>query len=564
MFVYPQAKRRAVLRASFYGVYLLLGVLHSFTWSLPLSSFESFFAYQKMYEAFSGLSWNGIIDMPYRAVELSIIPLFFASAPFFLLLGPCLAALHLGTLAWNFLGLLLIERSLKDPDEGLLAAALAGLGLSLATHAYLRPNGGHQQILLPFGLLLYLTSRFLRSGAAISRREAFLVAFAAVMIAAFMVALAPYVLIACLVCFATIGARETRRLFPGLLSGLAVGAVLAVPLFLRQHEPAAHLGFAFDFLRQYGVRLAWLIAFDLPSYLAVRGSAIPGYFLETVLLGLLVWSIASGACRHAPLLRIVVLWSLAIPFLMPAYPSYIPQMPIPNFFRLRYFQIVWPAWALLLAMGAVRLWKADLAGFLRKTSARVPAAVAGIWLLSGTLISYAAIDYGHLGVTLRMPLATPLGRILTRHGAPGLMKVDFYPQDLRETGAMFAPLCILVWAPDHPLQFFLEGLPPDLREPFVFGAGLVRCEGSIPLAEATESKFSSLVAALSAQERETLERGCEIGKRWRSGEIAFRALAWPIESKIIETHPHRALEAWEYFEIPRLDVRQQRWLKGED
>ncbi len=552
--------RLSILRGLVYGAYTLFGLLNALSMSYSLGTTEAFFAYQRMYDVWMSPSFEGLIEIPKRAAELGSILLYLVSTPFLLVLKPCLTALHLAALLWSLAGLFALERTIRDRAESLLAVALVGLGLSHDTLFHIMSAGGGQlQILLPFGLTLLLASRFLKDPSRISRRQAFLYGLCAVFIVVFMIAMATYMFLACVVCLVALPKKDAWRLLPFLALGVAVGGALGIPLFLHQHEPTPNLGFTFGVFGDYAARLAWLFLDDMPAYLAIRGWMVSGYVLEIALIGLIVWVFASGAFRQDPLLRILALWSLVIPFLLPAHPWHMPDLPTIDVGRLRFFAMAWPVWGSLLGIGAVRLWRSDPASKLWRVLGRVPAAVAAIWLLSGTFLSFAIINYCHLGITLRMPLDTPIGRILAHHGFPGMVNIRQLPGDLRGTYALYRSFSV-VYERDPPLLAALEEMSPEFREPFVSGLSFILCEGTVPVTLETRAALPALLERLSPEERAAMDNACELARRWRNGDVAFRAVAWPINPQTIECSTCRLLEGWEIWGTPKIETKHRpRW-----
>jgi len=537
-----------------YGIYAVFGLLHAFTSSYPIAATEIFFSHQKMYDVWTSPSFNGLLEIPKRGAELGAILLFLASSPFFVAFKPCLAALHLGTLFWSLAGLVAIERALPDPAEGLLAAAVVGLGLSHDTLLHLSASGGHTQFLLPFGLTLFLASRFLLDGPNFSRRRAFVYGLCAVLTVVFMISMAIYMFLACAICLLSLSGRDAKRLVPLLMFGILVGAIVGIPLFLRQHEPTPHLGFTFEIFRDYASRFAWLLVDDLPTYLAIRGSMVAGYILETVLIGLVTWAISSGLFMKDPLLRIVVLWSIVMPFLLPLHPWYMPEMATTDAGRLRYFAMAWPAWGVLLGAGTVRLWKVSAVTGFRDFHRRIPVVAAGTWLLSGTFLSFATINYCHMGIGFQMPLSTPIGRILAHHGFPGMVKVRLLPEDIQGAYAIYRAFPLMYDRDSKPLAA-LEEMSPEFREPFLFGFGFMLCEGTVPATMETRAQLPALREAVPSAERVVMDRGCELAQRWRDGDVEIKGLSWPVESSIIACRSCGLLQRWEYWGTPKIQAR---------
>ena len=549
-------------RISLYLAYAIFGVLHALSWNLPLFAWEIHFSHQRMFETWNDFSWSGLAHIPYRTVEMGAIPLYIFASPFFWFLGLCLASVQLAVVVSNLIGLMLIERALPSRAEGLLAAALAGLGLSHVTYYQMAPNGGHNDMLLPFGLLLYLASRFLRSAAALSRSTALLYGLAVSGIVVFMPSLGIVAVIACSVCLLTLRGPVLKRVAPFLALGVLIGLALCAPLVMMQSEPAGTFQFLRQEIVQYPRRAAWLVAQDLATYLSIRGLAVTGYALEFTLIGLFVWGVRSGAVRKDSLFKIVLLSSFVMPLWIAIYPTHIPDRPFADYFRLRYLSMCWPIWAVLFATGGMRLWGASATTLLEKTVRRTPLALAGFWIVSGTALSYGTVDYCHLGVTRQMPLATPAGRILSeeRYRFPGdLESLLVAPPGIRETRAMFFPYWFMIMGREAQTISWFEQLPADLKEPYAFGAGFIPCEGTIPVLPEAQAVLVSLQEKMSPAERETMASGCEMAHRLRDGTLEFHALAWPIEERVINLSSCQLIRGWERFGTLPVGTKRTRW-----
>ncbi len=554
------------LRPAFYLAYAAFGIVHALSWRYPLLSWEIQFSHQKMADAWGDFSWNVLSQIPYRSVESGAIPLFFWAAPFFWLLGPCQAALRLAVVAWNAVGLALIDRSLPDRSEGVLAAALASLSLPYVSFTQLVPNGGYNQGLLPLGLLLFLASRFLKGEGNLSRFDASLYGFAAGAITVFMLPLGILTAVVCLVCLMSLPAPVAKHLLPSLLLGILAGVVLGAPLLLRQMEPgsSALWSYVIQELRHYPGRLAWLLAQDLAAYAVLQPIPFSGYLFEVVLLCVIVWGFRSGSFKKDRLLQIVLVGSIALPLWIILYPSYIPERQMADVFRLRYLGMCWPIWSVLVAMGSVRLWRSSAGTRCRAVLRRSPIVLSAVWLAGGVAWNFGSIDYCHLGVTRRMPLSTPVGRILTtadlRYLFPGtLEELLRAPAGIRKTQAMFFPHWFMIMGYENQTLPWFRQLPADLREPYAFGAGWMSCEGSIPVLPEARAALESLQGEMSASERDALTRGCRMAKKWSAGKIEIPYAVWPLEEQTVELSSCQLFRDWEYVGSLSLDKKRLEW-----
>ncbi|MEW6775596.1 MAG: hypothetical protein AB1405_04845 [Bdellovibrionota bacterium] len=558
------ARRLGLWRALFYGTYALLGVLHSFIWRLPLIGWEPYRSYQKMAEAWPDFGFAALWDIPYRMVEAGAIPLFLVSIPFFWLLGPCVAAVQMGALLWNLGGLVLIEKSRGDPWEGLWAAALAALGLSHVSYFQLGANGGHVQFLLPLGLAIFLASRFLERAETMKPWAAVFYGFAASWITAFMLPVSILVFVACAVCLLSLPPRRMALLLPFLSLGLMAGAAVVLEPLTRLYEPTGIFRFWREVLSDYFSRLAWFLAQDMATYLSIRGSLLTGYLLETAFLAMVWWGFTGTAFRREPSFRLLVIWSAVMPLWVISYPTYFPETQAPDFFRLRYLGMCWTVWAVFLGVAGVRLWRHQGVSRWRGYLRRAPLVLAGIWVGTGVSLSYAVVDYCNFGVTRRMPLATPLGRIMGMVSRgfrfPGDMnQILASPGELQETQALYFPFRFLFGKNQERLSYIVEQVPGRLRLPFAFGTGLFICEGTISSSIEMQARLPELKALLSEDEGREVDRGCEAARRVKEGTLAFRSMSWPLDDQVMELSSCQLLSGWEYFRTIPVGRQRPRW-----
>ncbi len=542
---------------SIYGLYLAYGLISASSVELPLFAVEGLQLPYQVHRLWNGFSIEGLLRLPQHWGEMGAVLQYLFMTPFLAVFGENWFAFRLAALPWNLLGLVALAGSFDDRRTALRVTALAAFGSAYATEVYLYPYGGYSAVLLPFGLLLWLSKRFFARVPDLTFAEAFRFGLAATLLPVLALPIGPAVVAAAGYAHFRLPSAERRRLLPGLVGGAALGSAVFLGLLWWQHRPAANMDLVN--LHAYPLRLWYFAAQDLPDFFSLRGLWGTGPFFGLVLLFAAVWAVREN--QRDPVVTLALILAVTGPLWLHATGRHVPGLPGPELLRLRHFAIFWPAFAVLLgAAGASSAVDTDI----RRWIARGFRWTVAVLIVAGILLTFGQTDRAKLGFTRTMPLSTLTGRLLSEAFDPLtyetpeklLASLKAIPPELKDEAAFFfsidTVLHLPVWgfgaesgpgnpdgAPDYERKTGVKRrgvdpalVPTDAAEPYWTGAGFFACEGSLRFAAEAQADLERLKERLPDTFRPLVDRGCELGIRWRRREIAFRRLQWPLEPEL--------------------------------
>jgi hypothetical protein len=534
-------------RISVYVVYAAYATLEALTREIPISTLEVTPTFSKMAEVWAKPSLAGVAHIPFWWEQFSAVGLFILSLPFLAVFGPVLLSIKLGGVVWNLLGLWAIDKALGAGRAGLLAVALIAFACPVVTEDHLVPHGGFTQILLPFGLLLLLSARFASDAATMSRRAALLYGIVPPVLCLFAGAFGPGIAVTALVLVAGLDRVQARRLLPALLVGLIIGGAAVASVLLNQDCLTAHAYFHTDPVIVAN-RLTWFVREDVPQFLAPRFLPAMGYVAEAAVAVSLAWALVTSVRTGDRLLGVLVAQGLVVPLWIALCTHYDPEIPGPAGDRFRHYTVFWPCWAALLATFVARR---RAGGSLSRYARAAAAATALILVATGALVSFGTVDFCHIGVTRRIPLASPIGRVLDEQyrlcAAPGenMQVLEQTPAELRGSLAFMSAFNLIIRFEPYRYSRVPQtaaALPEPLREPFLTGVGFTACEASLRLSSEAEQGLDELLISLDPESADQVRHGCSTARDWRAGRVALRSLSWPLDEQLIPTDSCRWLE----------------------
>lgn len=544
---------------SVYALYLAYGLVAASSVELPLFAVEGLQLPYQVHRLWNGFTFEGLVRLPQHWGEMGAVIQYLFMAPFLAVAGENWFAFRLAALPWNLLGLVALAGAFDDRRTALRVTALAAFGSAYVTEVYLYPYGGYSALLLPFGLLMWLARRFFARAADLTFTEAFRYGLAVTLLPVLSVAIGPAVVAAAGFAHVRLTAAERRRLLPGLALGAALGSAIFLGLLWWQHRPASNMDLVN--LHAYPLRLWYFVAEDLPDFFSLRGLPWSGPFFVLALLGAVACTLRERG--RDPVVMLALVLAVTGPLWLHATGRHVPGLPGPELLRLRHFAIFWPAFAVILGAagaaspddGAVRRWRGR---FFQWT--------AGAMTLAGVILTFGQTDRAKLGFTRTMPLETLTGRLISEAFDPLayetpeklLASVEAIPPALKAEAAFFfsidTVLHLPVWgygteigeagpsaggAPDYEAKTGVRRrwldpalVPVEVAEPYWTGAGFFACEGSLRFAAEAEADLDRLKDVLPEALRPLIDRGCELGVRWRRREIAYRRLQWPLEPEL--------------------------------
>ncbi len=534
------------LRVLIYGLYAVYAILDALTRELMVASLEATPSFQRIAEMWDDPSLSLLIDIPFWWEQFNSIGLYLLALPFLAVFGPVYLSIKLAGVVWSLLGLWCIDRSLGAGRTGLVAVALIAFGNAVATEVHLVPHGGFTQLLLPYGLLMLAVRRFGIRLPQMSRPEVVLFGALPPLIVPFLAGFSPGVLATVGALLVWMGLPMLRRDLPWLLGGALVGAFLLTVVLTTQDclTGVPYLRTGMDAVW----RILLLVAVDLADWLGIHGVRWTGYVTELAFLAPIIWGVARLRRDRDPVLAVLVAQAILVPLWVAVCAHQVAEVPGPLGDRFRHHTMFWPAWSALMAM----FLTAGPEGLGRRfaPARRYAAAVCAALLVAGTITSFGSIDYCRMGITSRVQLASALGRIIDRD----IPKCRRPGQDIDRLAVLEsgkAKTLALAAGFDYVIDYHeagasrvlseLPAVPPDLREPYLFGLGFFACDHSLPLSWEAEASLGELAKILDDSDAQLLEDGCRFSQRWREGEFALRTFEWPLDSF---TETSRTCRAW--------------------
>lgn len=518
------------------ALYTVYGISSSAISDVPIQGMEGTITYNRIGEIWAKGAWSQILRMPWWVIGTGIIPLFLSSILFLAVFGANLFALQLTSFFWNLGGLWLLSRTIDEPRELFFSTAVLAFGVPVMTEMHLGVSGAYTEIILPVVTVLYFQRWFLENAAGLSARRAAALSGGLAILTGFMPLMFPGVLAICIVTVSALSADDRRRLWWPLVGGGAAGAAIMVPVLLAQIYPGHAVYLTMDGTLE---RLRQITLVGLPDFLKIRGLRYSGYPLAVAFFFLAFHGLRKMNIRGEPRWNGLLIASLVIFFWLPTNTHIELDAPEPDLFRFRQLALAWPFWALFLASGvervdhifAHRLWRRAYQGLLLGTVA------------AGIVALYGALNWKAWGVTRHIQLRSFAARVvdegLPHFHAPGHAEyMKAVPEEFRPTLAMLSSLGGIITAHLGNIETLPQTaaeIGSEYAEEFWTGFGLIACEGSMRNAPLAEKKISWLKQKLTSQEGAWIDCGCRLGMRWKTGEIYFAELGWPLEPRVIET-----------------------------
>ncbi|MCB0218829.1 MAG: hypothetical protein KDH09_03985 [Chrysiogenetes bacterium] len=520
------------------GLYCFYGIWRSATVDIPIQGLEGMIVYYRMASMWDAASLSKLLSMPWWLIATGIMPLYFFCIPFFALFGINLLALQLASFAWNLIGLWLIYRAIDGERERFFTIGLLTFGLPVMAEMYLAASGTYTEMFLPFGIVLYVQHYFLKNAETISLRRAAALSGVIAIVTAFMPTMFPGVLAMCILTAVGLWRRGQRRLMLPLIAGGAIGSAIMLPMLLAQIYPSEAV---FHDLPATPPKLLHLLWYGFPNFLEIRGIPYSGYPLAAICYYLIYRGFRSRAFGEFPKWSSLLFASVVFLLWLPMNSHFeLGVRPDSDIIRFRQLSSAWPFWAAFLAVGIEWL---DNRGISRK----VLQAFQGWYLVTicaCVIALFGALNWKAFGVTAKIRLDSIAGRstdeVLPHFYAPGkYSKISKAPDEYQRTLVMLSPMSQIVTADMGDFRGQILGqvgdIPPVYHEAYWVGLGLVVCEGSMRNGPLAERLLPDIIDQAPRREQGWIRRGCDVGTRWRNGEIYLTELGWPLEPRIIET-----------------------------
>lgn len=561
-----------IARISCYSILIFIGLVWAASSDLvamPIQ-FELAARFYRIFRLWQDFSLVKLLQLPWWVAETGLVPVFLLAAPFLGLLGLNAFAIQLPAVLWTVLGLWLFEKSFENRWEGLLAVALMAFGNELTAVAYRVPSGAYTQIVLPFGALAFLYSRFRRMQHKPGSLALASYGLAPPLLAIMQPTLAPGILAAVVFLIFELDSGKRRLYLPALIQGGILGLVLIAPILTTQFFPGSrHVMPSVEFFRN----LVWFFADDFARFTKVRGALWSGHLLMIVSLMAHVWAFRRFGPKRDPFLSMMTVSGLVTLLWICSSMHYRPWDTVGDAMARRQMLMVWPYWCVLLSRFVVTGVR-EFLPHLRELGRRlicwiVRGVVFGI-LVADFVLVIGSVNYFQIGAALKVPLKNPLGEIIVEHLVQGATLAVPQVQTalgnletpLRETLAFYLSHGIL-WNPDGttPAEVVERAAfyPAELREPFLTGLGFFACEGSIRNAYDVAAQFPEAYPVISQEYAQYIKSGCDLARRWRRGEGYFPYLAWPIQDQFVETRDGLLFESVGIYRSTPLQSIRGKW-----
>ena len=535
--IHKNDARWRLLRRICLGLYVFYGIWRSTAVDIPIQGLEGMIVYSRMASMWDAPTLTKLLEMPWWLIATGIIPLYFVCIPFFLVFGVNLMALQLASFEWNLVGLWLVDRSIHGERGRFYALALLTFFLPVMTEMYLAASGTYTDVLLPFGIVIYVQRYFLDHMDDITALRAAVFSGVVAMAAAFMPIIFPGVLAMCIYTATALHGPTSGRLLKPLILGGAAGSLLMLPILLAQQYPTEAV---YHDLAATPLKLFRLLVEGFPGFFEIRGIRYSGYPLTALFFYLIYRGVRAGDYLKSVQWSSLLVATLVFVLWLPMNSHFEVGTLEADLLRFRQYSSALPFWALFLALGVDWL-------HARGADRRLLFGYQGVLLVtvfSCIVALLGATNWRAFGVTAQMPLGSSAGRgtdeVLDHFTAPGrYRKIQKGSVEHRATLVMLSPMSQLATAQlgDYATHAILHAteVPPEYQEPFWVGLGLVVCEGSMRNGPIAEAALPEIKQRVSGEERGWIERGCDLGTRWRNGEIYFTELGWPPEPRVIET-----------------------------